>query len=54
MGWNAGSVIAQACHASTACIWLNRTEASVQEYMKQAESGHMHKVVLEVRVHRIN
>jgi peptidyl-tRNA hydrolase len=48
MGWNTGSMVAQACHASTACIWLYRNDETVLEYMKEAQSGHMHKVVLEV------
>ncbi|KXS17720.1 peptidyl-tRNA hydrolase II [Gonapodya prolifera JEL478] len=48
-GWNTGSVIAQACHASTTALWLNREDPVVQEYMRDAESGSTHKVVLEVK-----
>lgn len=38
----ANSVIAQACHASTAALWQHREEESVKEYLSDID--HMHKV----------
>ena len=46
-GWPLGSVVAQACHASTAAMYLFRDDPQTIEY--QADVDHMHKVVLEVK-----
>ena len=44
--WTWGAIIAQACHASTACLNLYRDDVHVQEYLGDWQS--MHKVVLQV------
>ncbi|XP_056141440.1 putative peptidyl-tRNA hydrolase PTRHD1 [Lampris incognitus] len=43
--WPLGAVITQACHAATAVIHLNYSDADTQEYL--AETDSMHKVVLQ-------
>lgn len=45
LGWGSGAVIAQACHAATAAIWLSRDAPATQQYCGAVDS--MHKVVLE-------
>ncbi|OAD77195.1 hypothetical protein PHYBLDRAFT_158101 [Phycomyces blakesleeanus NRRL 1555(-)] len=45
--WPTGSVIAQACHASTAVLHTTRDEPNTKEYLKDLHS--MHKVVLETK-----
>ncbi|KAF9959849.1 peptidyl-tRNA hydrolase domain-containing protein 1 [Mortierella alpina] len=47
LGWSTGSVIAQACHASTAVLHKTRDLHDTREYL--ADLHNMHKVVLEVR-----
>ena len=44
MQWPLGSVIAQACHASTAALWLNRDNAFTNAYCEGQNLDHMHKV----------
>ncbi|KAH8583322.1 peptidyl-tRNA hydrolase PTRHD1 [Cryptosporidium sp. chipmunk genotype I] len=44
LGWNTGSIIAQACHASSAAIFENTGEDSVKEYLKEIDE--MRKIVL--------
>ena len=45
LGWPLGSIIAQACHAATAALWLSRHEAVSQEYCAEGNLDHMHKVL---------
>ncbi|KAG9325352.1 hypothetical protein KVV02_004127 [Mortierella alpina] len=47
LGWTTGSVIAQACHASTAVLHKTRDLHDTREYL--ADLHNMHKVVLEVK-----
>ncbi|OII73772.1 RNA polymerase II CTD NL1 interacting protein like phosphatase [Cryptosporidium ubiquitum] len=44
LGWSQGSIIAQACHASSAAIFENIEKESVKEYLR--EINEMRKVVL--------
>lgn len=46
-GWPLGSIVAQACHASTAAMYLFKDDPETIAY--QADVDHMHKVVLEVK-----
>jgi peptidyl-tRNA hydrolase len=43
-GWTKGAIIAQACHASVAAVWENRTDEITQTYVSAL--GSMHKVVV--------
>lgn len=43
-GWPFGSVVAQACHASSAAMWLNRDDESTLAYCAPENIDHMHKV----------
>ncbi|GJJ78590.1 hypothetical protein EMPS_10949 [Entomortierella parvispora] len=47
LGWSTGSVIAQACHASTAVLHKTQDLHDTREYL--ADINNMHKVVLEVK-----
>ncbi|KAG0039415.1 peptidyl-tRNA hydrolase domain-containing protein 1 [Podila clonocystis] len=47
LGWSTGSVIAQACHASTAVLHKTSELHDTREYL--ADLSNMHKVVLEVK-----
>ncbi|KAF9926963.1 hypothetical protein FBU30_003605 [Linnemannia zychae] len=47
LGWSTGSVIAQACHASTAVLHKTKDLPDTREYL--ADLNNMHKVVLEVK-----
>ncbi|GLI63386.1 hypothetical protein VaNZ11_006341, partial [Volvox africanus] len=47
--WPLGSVVAQACHASSAAMWMYRTEEATQQYLAPENIEHMRKVVLEVK-----
>ncbi|GLC60690.1 hypothetical protein PLESTB_001658600 [Pleodorina starrii] len=49
MGWPLGSVVAQACHASSAAMWMFRDEEDTQKYLAPENIDHMRKVVLEVK-----
>lgn len=49
MGWPLGSVVAQACHASTAAVWVSRDEDAVRNYCAPENLDSMHKIVLEVK-----
>ncbi len=44
LNWPLGSVVAQACHAATAALWLSRNEAETQRYCAPGALEHMHKV----------
>ncbi|KND02485.1 uncharacterized protein SPPG_02947 [Spizellomyces punctatus DAOM BR117] len=46
LGWPTGSIVTQACHASTAVIWRWREDPDVVEYLGDLER--MHKVTYEV------
>ncbi|KAG0007049.1 peptidyl-tRNA hydrolase domain-containing protein 1 [Modicella reniformis] len=46
LGWTTGSVIAQACHASTAVLHKTQDLRDTREYL--ADINNMHKVVLEI------
>lgn len=48
MGWNLGSVTAQACHAAVAVCWTHRDDADTQAYLAPDNLPNMRKVVLEV------
>lgn len=43
-GWPLGPLIAQACHASVAALWLNREDKEAQAYVAEDTLDHMHKV----------
>ena len=45
-GWSLGALIAQACHASTAALYMYREHPHTLEYYTDLDR--MHKVVLEV------
>eukprot|EP00192_Tetraselmis_astigmatica_P017163 CAMPEP_0117648528 /NCGR_PEP_ID=MMETSP0804-20121206/455_1 /TAXON_ID=1074897 /ORGANISM="Tetraselmis astigmatica, Strain CCMP880" /LENGTH=136 /DNA_ID=CAMNT_0005454141 /DNA_START=242 /DNA_END=652 /DNA_ORIENTATION=- len=49
MGWPLGSVVAQACHASTAVLWQSREDNIVQSYCAPENIDSMHKVVLQIK-----
>ncbi|KAK9915245.1 hypothetical protein WJX75_006612 [Coccomyxa subellipsoidea] len=49
LDWPLGSIVAQACHAATAALWLSRTEEPTLAYCSDSSLDHMHKVVLEVK-----
>lgn len=48
LNWPLGSIVAQACHASTAALWLSKEETFTQRYCEPENLDHMHKVVLEI------
>ncbi|KAG0309292.1 peptidyl-tRNA hydrolase domain-containing protein 1 [Dissophora globulifera] len=47
LGWSTGSVISQACHASTAVLHKTQDMKDTREYL--ADLNNMHKVVLEIK-----
>lgn len=49
LGWPVGPVIAQACHASCAALWLSRETAETQRYCAVGALDHMTKVTLEIK-----
>lgn len=44
LGWPLGSVVAQACHASSAAIWTYREDDETQKYLSPDNIDHMRKV----------
>lgn len=42
--WPLGSIIAQACHATTAALWLSRDSVETSAYCSEETLDHMHKV----------
>jgi len=46
LSWPTGAVIAQACHASTAILWMHRNDSNTLQYTTDLDN--MHKVILEV------
>lgn len=44
LGWPLGPVIAQACHASSAAMFLHLEDNSTQQYIAAGNIDHMHKV----------
>eukprot|EP00238_Polyblepharides_amylifera_P009730 CAMPEP_0196580112 /NCGR_PEP_ID=MMETSP1081-20130531/27038_1 /TAXON_ID=36882 /ORGANISM="Pyramimonas amylifera, Strain CCMP720" /LENGTH=121 /DNA_ID=CAMNT_0041899899 /DNA_START=242 /DNA_END=604 /DNA_ORIENTATION=+ len=49
LGWPLGSITAQACHASTAALWMSKDQETTKEYCSQDNLDNMHKVVLHVK-----
>ncbi|ORX93724.1 peptidyl-tRNA hydrolase II [Basidiobolus meristosporus CBS 931.73] len=47
LGWPLGSILTQACHASTAALWTYREDPRTKEYVSNLDG--MHKVVLETK-----
>ncbi len=47
--WPLGSVVAQACHASTAALWLSKDSPLTRQYCSGDNLDCMHKVVLEIQ-----
>ncbi|EDO42819.1 predicted protein [Nematostella vectensis] len=47
LGWPTGAVLAQACHACTAAIWMFKEDPSTLSYTEDLDR--MHKVVLEAK-----
>lgn len=45
LSWPTGAVIAQACHASTAVLWMHRNDSNTLQYTTDLDN--MHKVILE-------
>jgi len=46
-GWGTGPLMAQACHASTAALWLSRESEWTASYTNDLD--HMHKVILSAK-----
>jgi len=44
-----GSIVAQACHASVAALWLSKEDDTTAQYCAPDALDHMHKVVLELK-----
>lgn len=44
LGWPLGSVVAQACHASSAAMWTYRDEDATQQYLAPDNIDQMRKV----------
>jgi peptidyl-tRNA hydrolase len=42
--WPVGAIAANACHASTAAIWISRESLQTKQYMEDLDN--MHKIVL--------
>eukprot|EP00954_Amorphochlora_amoebiformis_P004202 327997-Amorphochlora_amoeboformis.AAC.1 len=47
LGWGTGPLMAQACHASTAAIWMSKDSESTLEYLEDLDN--MHKVILSAK-----
>lgn len=45
-GWTKGALIAQACHASVAAVWLTRDDESTIAYVSADGLASMHKIVV--------
>ena len=48
--WPLGSIIAQACHASTAALWLSKDSPVTTAYCAAENLDHMHKVSTMFRI----
>lgn len=48
--WPLGSIIAQACHASTAALWLSKDSPVTTAYCAAGNLDHMHKVSTLFRI----
>lgn len=44
LGWPLGSIVAQACHAATAALWLSREQPEAAAYCAPEKLDYMHKV----------
>lgn len=47
LNWPFGALITQACHASTAVLWMARDDSICHQYMENMDN--MRKITLEVR-----
>ncbi|EPZ35563.1 putative peptidyl-tRNA hydrolase PTRHD1-like protein [Rozella allomycis CSF55] len=47
--WSQGALIAQACHASIACLFKYKDHPNVLKYTSDENLNRMHKVVLKVK-----
>jgi peptidyl-tRNA hydrolase len=47
LGWGAGPIMAQACHAVAAAIWLSKDTADTQAYCAPDMLDNMTKVTME-------
>ena len=52
--WPLGSIIAQACHASTAALWLSRQSDETSVYCSAEKLDHMHKVSMACLLPRMH
>lgn len=43
LNWPLGSIVAQACHASTAALWLSKDDGATLAYCAPEKLDHMHK-----------
>ncbi|KAJ1500609.1 peptidyl-tRNA hydrolase domain-containing protein 1, partial [Coelomomyces lativittatus] len=48
LNWSTGSVIAQACHASTLALYRFKDHPNTLLYMSEENQLHLHKVIYEV------
>ena len=46
-GWPLGAIVAQGCHAVTACMALYHNSEAYKSYTRESELSEMRKVVLE-------
>lgn len=46
LNWPLGSIVAQACHASTAALWLSKDDDATFAYCATEKLDHMHKASL--------
>ena len=44
LGWPLGGIVAQACHAATAALWLSREQPEAAAYCAPEKLDYMHKV----------
>ena len=49
MGWGAGPIMAQACHAVAAAIWLSRDTPNTKAYCAPEALNSMTKVTMEIK-----
>ena len=49
MGWGAGPIMAQACHAAVAAIWLSKDTPNTQAYCAPDALDSMTKVTMEIK-----
>ena len=49
LGWTVGPIMAQACHASCAALWLSRESSTTQAYCAESALDDMTKVTMEIK-----